>query len=71
MMELVKFWMCLQIENVLMTYTSHSRAIKDICFSNDGLKFISTAYDRNIHLWDTETGKIIKTFTNKKTPFCV
>ena len=66
-----KIWDVSTNRKCLRTYMGHSRAIKDICFSNDGRKFLSAAYDRNIHLWDTETGKIIKTFSNKKTPFCI
>lgn len=34
----------------------HTKAVKDICYSNDGTKFLSAAYDRQIKLWDTETG---------------
>lgn len=36
----------------------HDKAVRDICFSNDGTEFLSAAYDRYIKLWDTETGKI-------------
>jgi pre-mRNA-processing factor 17 len=40
----------------------HTKAVKDICFNNDGTKFLSAAYDRQIKLWDTETGKIPSCF---------
>lgn len=49
----------------------HTKAIKDICFTNDGNKFLSAGFDRMIHYWDTEYGKVIHSFHNKKTPFCV
>jgi pre-mRNA-processing factor 17 len=35
----------------------HTKAIKDINFNNDGKQFLSASYDRQIKLWDTETGE--------------
>lgn len=34
----------------------HSKAVHDITFNNDGTKFLSAAFDRQMKLWDTETG---------------
>ena len=39
-----------------LRFTGHSKAVRDICFNNDGTKFLSCGYDRWIKLWDTETG---------------
>jgi len=49
----------------------HSKAVRDICFSNDGKRFLSCGYDRYIKLWDTETGACLGSYTNHKTPYCV
>ena len=45
------------------------QGVRDIQFSNDGRKFLSTAYDKVIKLWDTETGQAIKTFGEGKMFF--
>ena len=47
------------------------KAVKDVTFSNDGRRFLSCGYDRQIKLWDTETGQCIKRFSNGKIPYVV
>lgn len=47
------------------------KAVKDVTFSNDGRKFLSCGYDRQIKLWDTETGQCLKRFSNGKIPYVV
>lgn len=43
--------------NCLRTFMGHTKAIKDVNFNNDGTQFLSASYDRQIKLWDTETGE--------------
>lgn len=47
------------------------KAVKDLTFSNDGRKFLSCGYDRQMKLWDTETGQCLSRFSNGKIPYVV
>ena len=57
------------MERGLATCLHTLQGIKDIQFSNDGRKFLSTGYDKVIKLWDTETGQVIRTFGENKMFF--
>lgn len=62
----VKIWDVFNSGKCMRTYLGHSKGVRDIYFNNDGKKFLSTGYDSNIHLWDTETGQAITTINKRK-----
>ena len=43
-----------------------SQGVRDVTFSNDGRRFVSTGYDKVIRVWDTETGSVIRTLNTGK-----
>eukprot|EP00742_Colponemidia_sp_Colp-10_P006358 GILJ01006815.1.p1 GENE.GILJ01006815.1~~GILJ01006815.1.p1 ORF type:complete len:573 (+),score=89.69 GILJ01006815.1:55-1719(+) len=67
----VKLWDVYNNRKCLRTFMGHSEAVRDVWFNNEGTQFLSASYDRNIVLWDTETGQSVSTFSNKKVPYCV
>ena len=46
------------------TYIGHDLGVKDLAFNFDGSKFLTTAHDRFIREWDTETGSVLGTYSN-------
>lgn len=66
----IKLWEVNDSKKCVWTYLGHTESVRDISFSNDGRNFVSVGFDKLIHYWDTETGKAILSFANKKLPFC-
>lgn len=67
---IVKIWN-VATRKLMRVYDGHTAAVRDICFNNDGTKFLTCSYDRWIRLWDTETGEVLQTFTSRRVPYCV
>jgi len=55
----------------LRTYLGHSAAVRDVRFNNSGSQFASCSFDRFIRIWDTESGAVVATLTNRRVPYCV
>eukprot|EP00602_Paraphysomonas_sp_CaronLab_P007649 CAMPEP_0185024920 /NCGR_PEP_ID=MMETSP1103-20130426/8081_1 /TAXON_ID=36769 /ORGANISM="Paraphysomonas bandaiensis, Strain Caron Lab Isolate" /LENGTH=589 /DNA_ID=CAMNT_0027558009 /DNA_START=42 /DNA_END=1811 /DNA_ORIENTATION=- len=66
-----KIWDVYGDRNVKRTYVGHNEAVRSIHMSNDGMMFLSSAFDRYIRLWDTETGQVKGTFSNRKMAYQV
>ncbi|KAI8607139.1 WD40-repeat-containing domain protein, partial [Chytriomyces sp. MP71] len=67
----VKLWDVYNDRKVLRTYMGHSKGVKAIDFSNDGKRFLTCSFDKWIKLWDTETGKCIRSFSTRRIPHCI
>ncbi|KAJ1991096.1 hypothetical protein H4R33_001499 [Dimargaris cristalligena] len=67
----VKIWDVYHDRRCLRTFMGHNKAVRDICFSNDGRRFLTASYDKYLKLWDTETGQCLQSFTTGKMPYCV
>ena len=67
----IKIWDVFNHKKCIQTYLGHSMGVRDISFSFDGTQFLSTSFDKSIKLWDTETGKVKRTYELKKIPLCI
>lgn len=53
----IQLWDVYNEGKCLRTFMGHSKAVHDVTFDNDGGQFLSAAFDRQMKLWDTETGQ--------------
>ncbi|GAA5887879.1 hypothetical protein JCM3774_002994, partial [Rhodotorula dairenensis] len=67
----IKLWDVYHEGKCLRTFMGHSKAVHDIDFDNTGAQFLSAAFDRQMKLWDTETGQCKQAFSNGKIPYCI
>lgn len=65
----VKIWDATSTLGCRRSYIGHTRAVRDICFTQDGTRFLTTSYDRFMKEWDTETGKCIGVYTTGKIAY--
>jgi len=65
----IKIWNVFKNRKCLATYMGHNMAVRDITFSNDGKTFVSSGFDKNIKVWDTETGKVKCVIKHNKMGF--
>eukprot|EP01100_Stratorugosa_tubuloviscum_P009485 TRINITY_DN3983_c0_g2_i1.p1 TRINITY_DN3983_c0_g2~~TRINITY_DN3983_c0_g2_i1.p1 ORF type:complete len:624 (+),score=247.26 TRINITY_DN3983_c0_g2_i1:132-2003(+) len=66
----IKIWDVYNNRQCLRTILGHNKAVRDVHFSPDGLKILSTSYDKHLKVWDTETGQRICSNKLRKMPIC-
>lgn len=64
----VKIWDVYHNRELLRTYSGHQKSVSDVSFNYDGQRFITGSYDRQMKLWDTETGQCISRYSTGATP---
>ncbi|KAK6463677.1 WD40-repeat-containing domain protein [Scheffersomyces coipomensis] len=64
----IKLWDMYHKRELLRVYYGHSRSVKDVSFNNKGDEFLSCGFDKQIRLWNTETGDIKKTIKVNAIP---
>jgi len=67
----IKLWDMYDKKNLLRTFNGHTKSVRDLCWNSDGSKFLSCSYDKQIKLWDTETGVCLGRYSNRNIPYCV
>ena len=67
----IKIWDLFDDRECRVTYQGHSLGVRDVKFAFSGTKFYSSAFDTNVHQWDTETGKIITSFSNNSINYSI
>lgn len=66
--SIIRLWDLYNKRELIREYYGHNQPIKDLIFNSDGKRFLSSSFDKKVHLWDTKTGEILKTLTFNSTP---
>ncbi|KAF2212201.1 hypothetical protein CERZMDRAFT_106103 [Cercospora zeae-maydis SCOH1-5] len=64
----IRLWDAYHDRELLRSYNGHTKSVVDIDFTPDGTRFLSASYDRQMKVWDTETGQCISRFSTGSTP---
>jgi pre-mRNA-processing factor 17 len=67
----VKLWDVYHDRELLRSYNGHTKSVVDVDFSPDGSKFLTASYDRQMKVWDTETGKCLGRHSTGSTPHVI
>jgi len=49
------------LPRLIISGQGHAAKVNEVLFSSDGAKLISVSDDKNIHIWDTGSGELIRT----------
>jgi pre-mRNA-processing factor 17 len=67
----VKLWDAYHDRELLRSYSGHTKSVVDVDFSPDGTHFLTASYDRQMKIWDTETGTCTGRYSTGSTPHVV
>ncbi|KAM3415985.1 hypothetical protein BST61_g9474 [Cercospora zeina] len=67
----IRLWDAYHDRELLRSYNGHTKSVVDVDFTPDGTRFLSASYDRQMKVWDTETGQCISRFSTGSTPHVV
>lgn len=67
----VKLWDVYHNRELLRTYNGHTKSTVDVDFTPDGTKFVTASYDKQMKVWDTETGQCTGRFSTGSTPHVI
>ncbi|KAK3065228.1 hypothetical protein LTR53_018264, partial [Teratosphaeriaceae sp. CCFEE 6253] len=67
----VKLWDIYHERELLRSYSGHTKSVADVDFSPDGTRFLTASYDRQMKVWDTESGACTGRYSTGATPHVV
>ena len=64
-------WDVYHQRRALRSFNGHTKSVSDIDFAPDGDCFLSASYDRQMKLWNTETGACLSRYSTGATPHVI